>query len=71
LDAGQAETLEDVIDRRLHALNRREKGFDQVVDVIAGIVAERRGLSNAQRDELLSAYRGRRAREYSGGVAAL
>ena len=71
LDAGQAETLEDVIDRRLHALNRRENGFDQVVDVIAGIVAERRGLSNAQRDELLSAYRGRRAREYSGGVAAL
>jgi glycerol-3-phosphate dehydrogenase len=69
MDAGQAETLEDVVDRRLHALNRREKGFDEVVEVIAGIIAERRGLSNAEREQLLGAYRARRQREYGGGVA--
>jgi len=63
LDAGQAETLEDVVDRRLHALNRREAGFDRVVGVISGIMAERRGLTDAERDQLLVSYRTERAQE--------
>ena len=39
-----------------------------VLEVIAGIVAERRGFSADQREQLLGAYQDRREHEYGGGV---
>jgi len=62
---GQAESLEDLVDRRLHALNRREAGFEMVLAAVAGYVAELRGLPAGERDGLVRSYRARREREYS------
>jgi glycerol-3-phosphate dehydrogenase len=62
----QAESLEDLIDRRLHALNRREAGFEAVVAAAAGFMAELRGGSVVDRDAIVQSYRKRREREYAG-----
>lgn len=66
----QAESLEDIIDRRIHALNRREAGFETVVRAVAATVAEDRGWSDQTRDESVVRYLERRVREYSGLGAA-
>jgi glycerol-3-phosphate dehydrogenase len=60
LRTGQAESLEDVIDRRLHALNRREVGFETVVRSVAGFMAELRGESATDRDAAIQSYMRRR-----------
>jgi glycerol-3-phosphate dehydrogenase len=62
----QAESLEDLIDRRLHALNRREAGFETVLIEVAGFMTDLRGGSVADRDAIVESYRKRREREYSG-----
>ncbi len=66
LDTEQAESLDDLVDRRLHALNRREPGFEKVLEETAGIFAEVRRLSPLERDALVRSYREHRDREYSG-----
>lgn len=66
LKFGQAESLEDLIDRRLHALNRRESGFESLVRVVAGIVTEERGGSAAEREAMVTAYLQCREREHAG-----
>lgn len=62
----QAESLEDIIDRRVHALNRKEAGFEVVVRSIADIAADERGWSPESRDESVTRYLEDREREYSG-----
>lgn len=62
----QAETLEDIIDRRIHALNRRETGFDTIVRAVADAAASTRGWTSQVRDERVGQYLERRGREYSG-----
>jgi len=66
LTDGQAESLEDIIDRRLHALNRREAGFETVVRAVAAVAGDVRGWSERIREESVERYLERRAREYSG-----
>jgi glycerol-3-phosphate dehydrogenase len=63
---GQAESLEDVIDRRLHALNRREAGFDTVVRAVAEIMMKQCGGSEQDQEVSVKAYLGHRDREYAG-----
>jgi glycerol-3-phosphate dehydrogenase len=71
LATGQAETLTDVVDRRLHALNRREPGFERVLEEAADCFAEVRGLSAMQREALVKSYRDHRDLEYASlGAAA-
>lgn len=60
LRTGLAESLEDVIDRRLHALNRREVGFENVVAAVAGFMAEVRGGPATDRDAAIRSYLRRR-----------
>ena len=65
IEVEQAESLEDVVDRRLHALNRREAGFEKVLHTVAGIIAELRTESTEFRDASVGAYLERRKREYA------
>jgi glycerol-3-phosphate dehydrogenase len=66
LQLQQAESLEDLVDRRLHALNRREAGFEAVLTAVAETVGELRGESDAGRREAVRTYLERRRREYAG-----
>ena len=66
LEEEQAESLEDIIDRRIHALNRREAGFEVVLRRVADAVATERGWSPQAREERMAQYLGKRDREYSG-----
>ena len=61
---GGAETLEDILDRRLHALNRREASFDRVVDAVSGIVGRRSGAPSSDRSRDLRSYRDHLASEH-------
>jgi hypothetical protein len=63
--AGQAESLEDVIDRRLHALNRRETGFERVVAAVAETMMQQRGALQDSRDTWVRTYLERRTSEYA------
>lgn len=65
LTLGQAESLEDLVDRRLHALNRREAGFEPVLGAVADYMAEERKWSVTDRDAIVRSYRKRREREYA------
>ncbi len=61
----QAETLEDVLDRRLHALNRREPGFEAVVRAAAEAMATQSGGSTESREEAVRSYLERRDHEFA------
>jgi len=63
---GQAESLEDVIDRRIHALNRREPGFERVVQAVAETMQEQRKWSVESRNAGIRSYLEGRSREYAG-----
>jgi glycerol-3-phosphate dehydrogenase len=65
LTTGQAESIEDVLDRRLHALNRRESGFETVVRAVADAVARQAGRSEESRDAAVRIYMDRRQYEYA------
>ena len=62
---GQAESIEDVLDRRLHALNRREAGFETVVRAVADLMTREAGGTEESRDGAIRAYLGRRQYEYA------
>jgi glycerol-3-phosphate dehydrogenase len=62
---GQAESLEDVLDRRLHALNRREAGFDTVVRAVADTMMKQRGGSAESGEAAVQSYLERRSREFA------
>ena len=54
---GLAETLEDLIDRRLHALTRREPGFDRVLVTVAGLWGAAPGSPSDSAESRIAAYR--------------
>ena len=56
-ERGMAETREDVLDRRLHALTRREPGFDQVVSAVAGLLVAGAEAAAVSAENLGAAYR--------------
>ena len=64
-DERLAETLEDVVDRRLHALTRREPGFDQVLARIAGLLASAPASAPDSAERRVDDYRARLRREHS------
>ena len=52
-----AESLEDLLDRRLHALTRREPGFDQVLSAVAGLLVAGAEAPSVSAEDLGAAYR--------------
>lgn len=56
-EQGLVETLEDLIDRRLHALTRREAGFDPVLAMVADLWAGASKGSRETAERWLASYR--------------
>ena len=52
-----AETLEDLLDRRLHALTRREPGFDRVLSTVAHLLTTDTTEPSTSAEEFRAAYR--------------
>ncbi len=63
-DEALTETLEDLLDRRLHALTRREPGFEGVISKAAELMTRASGASPASAESLVASYRAHLAREH-------
>ena len=57
IHVGMAETLEDLLDRRLHSLTRHEKGFEAVISTVADLLGESRNAPPADRQDWIRSYR--------------